>query len=273
MDLPMKILFGCVVFCATLYCSAIENYNLEIESCVVQYLKQKGKLNESLQSTIPPTSRCRLLVPTYVQNAKSVYRNHIADTFPANVAECLAHELDNAENFDYYLKWDLIELSSLFGDSEKISQLQETRKLLKDVRREADAQCGKRFEIFNKTLEEYCMAKYTIDNQLLELNNVDINPYEIDTGSVNCDNIVDTERRKYEKEYSDEISATETGRRLLDCIMKEYRNGNMAGCKIALKILHFSGMSIQVQKGEVNRINKKIEGFISKSVACNITMP
>lgn len=143
---------------------------------------------------LPITSRCRHLVPTYVQNVKSIYRDRIADTFSPKEAECLTHELDNAEMFDYYLKLDLIELSTLFGDSEKFIELQETRKLLKDVRIGADAECGKRYEIFNKTLEDrqqkYCMAKYTIDNQLLELCNVDINPYEIDTGSANCDNIV-----------------------------------------------------------------------------------
>lgn len=276
MDFKIKISLFCVVLYATIYCSAGESdYPLgEVlgEACAVQYLKEKGKLNESLQSTIPPSPRCRLVVPYVAQFTTSFFQDEIAKEYPQNVAECLINELDKSEPFDSYLKADLIECSSLFNSSEKITQLKEANDQVQDVLKEIKVKCGtvgSNTTNYNNTLDDYqydyCMVKYAIDHQLVELENIEINPHLIDTDSVNCTNIVNIERSKTEKKYSDKMSATETDQKSLDCAMNEFRNVNMFDWKVASGLI--KRLDIQ---GQTYRISKKIEEFLSVSTsACN----
>lgn len=277
MDFEKKIVLFCVVIYATIYCSTGESdYPLgEVlgEACTVQYLKERGRLTESLESTVPPPSRCRLVIPFVVQFTTLFFQDGIAKDYPRNVADCLINELDKNEPFDYYLKADLIKWSSLFSSSEKSTQLKEANNQLDEVLKEITVKCKadeSHTKIFNETWEDYqhdyCVAKYAIDNQLVELKKVDINPHHIDTNSFNCTKIVNIERSKTEKQYSDKMSATENGQRSLDCVINEFRNGNMFDWKVASTLIR----KLEI-RGQTYKISKKIEEFLSASTsACNL---
>jgi len=273
MDFTTKFLLFCVVFNANLFCFANGTEypfgQVLGQACAVQYLQEKGKLNDSLQSIVPPPSRCRLVIPLVLQATKSFFREEILRTFPLDVANCLIIGLDSDEAFDYSLKSDIIETSSLFSGSEKIAEIKEADKFT-DVVRKIKAKCGvdeSNANIFNETLEDhqhnYCLVEYALDNQLLELNNTDINPHHIDTESINCTNIVNAERIKTEKEYSDKLS----GHGSEDCVVNEFRSGKMFDWKVALFI--FKRLDITNQ---TYRVSNKVDEFLSLSTsACNLT--
>lgn len=272
MNFTKKILLFCVVCYATLYCSADENdFDQIMEACTVQYLKQKGKLNESLQSTVAPTSQCRLLIPFFLQSSKSLAMVLYAKKFPQSVADCIVNELDNNGAFDNIIKSLLIETSSLFSRSEKIAQLNELNNQFYNVTEEAEVKCSadeNRNEIFNRTLEanriEYCKVSYV--KQLLELINVDIDPHQ--TKSVNCEVIIDVERSKTEKEYSDRISATENSQSL-DCVMNEFRTVNMSDWMLASTVA--KDLSSHDGEQATNKTKKKLNKFLVASTsACNL---
>lgn len=269
MDLVQKILWFCVVCYGTLCCYAGESYYPEIEACAVQYLKQKGKLDESIQSTIPPSSRCQLLVPFVLQLQKSIIKDIISRDYSPNETVCLIDQYDKTEAFDLIAKKALIKHSSLFDDS---AQTEDISNQYAHVTKAAKVLCvtdESDTTVFNQTLEahqhQYCMAKYAIDKQLSELINVDINPNHIDPDSVNCDNIVKAELREAENEYSSKVSTIEADHGSSKCAMYEFRRGNMFGWRVALKVLYFFNISDKIITAESNRVYRKVEDFLSMS--------
>lgn len=291
MDFAKKIFYFCVLIYASL-CSADENldryndldrYNeaeRNVVACFVQHLNGKGKLDETFQSTLLPTSssHCRRLVPFFVQIVRANLKDEVAKGFP-NEASCLADVFDNIEAVDYHMKLNVIEKCSFLSVSDKDKQLEETRSQFKDTLTEIALQClvdDKNFvQIFNRllgikneTLEayqrRYCMTKYVVDRQILKLENVDINPHQIDTDSVDCDDIMDDEQSEIgkslgktdKKELNKNLSPTE--QRDLDCNMDVYRRDNLFDLKVALKVIYYLDIPSQVKKVERNRIAAKI---------------
>lgn len=125
-----------------------------------------------------------------------------------------------------------------------------------------------RKEIFNQILEDYqhkyCMAKYAINNQLLELNNVEIRITLTLEGwkrQLYQHHIINVERSKTEKEHTDklyQLYATETGTNSLDCVMNEFRSANMFDWKVALTILNCIKLDVSYDKDEaLTKIFKK----------------
>lgn len=281
MDFAMKGLLFYVMCCAAL-CNAEQNLVRDGQACVVQYLKGKGKLTESFPSTGSPSSLCRLVIPASVQIVNGNVKYQVGKEFP-NEVDCLTAEFENKDGVDYLLQLDLIRSSSLSA-SAKNTQLENTKSQFKDMLEEIAVQChvddknfvklfNEALGIKNETLEahqnEYCMAKYVfVDNQLLEVNNVDINPHRIETNSVNCEYLIDIERSNAEKELSDKLSATETGQSSLNCVVNAFRSGNMFNYRVALKVLGTLDITSQEKERETNKISKKISEFVLTTVAC-----
>lgn len=237
-------------------------------------MKRQGKLNEAIQSKVPASSRCRLVVPFYMQTLKTIFNDRIANKFPLNVTECLTSEFDNVETLDHIMKADIIEWSSLFNSSERITQLKELNDQGNEANIKISVKCkvGEIYtNIFNKSLEDfqhdYCMTKYVVDNQLVELENVDMNPHSIDLGIFNCTNIINAERGKTEGEFSDRISVTETHQKSLDCAMNEFRSVKMFDWKVALTVLNNLNKPKELEDELYSRVIRKIENFLSLSTS------
>lgn len=276
MKLAVKIpLLLCAVFCAV-QCSAPDTRYLDC--CFVHYLKEKGKLEEKFQSFDPPMPQCRVIARLGVARQKSNFKRQVRNGFP-NEAVCLNNGFENKEVVDYFLKFELIKRSSFLSASAKGTQMEEARGQFKNALKEIALQClvvdDNFIKIFNNQLKnetseahehEYCMAKYVVDNQLLELNNVDLNQHQIDTESVDCD-IIDVEQSKTERELIGKLSATEAGQRSSDCVMNAYRNGNMFGWKVALKALNYLDITNQVKEVQTNRVSKKVDEFRNKLIS------
>lgn len=115
---------------------------------------------------------------------------------------------------------------------------------------------------------EYCLAKYAVDNKVLELDGVEMNPQHIDSESVDCENIIEVDKRKSEKDLVDKASSTVTGERAISCLVNKYRDSNIYDWNVALKVvnkLDFSRGSRQVQ---AYRSTKKIAEFALSIFTC-----
>lgn len=197
------------------------------------------------------------------------------------MVDCLSNEVDESPFVDNLIKFRLFKSSNLFSDSEKTAQSKELddyhmNNLMKGILVKCEVDDHKK-NILNETLEEYqhkyCMAKYAIDNQLLELNINNLNnTHDFDTGSLNCTNIINVERRKTEKEYIDQLSTTETDQKSLECAAIDvFRNGNMFDWKVAIKALIFLHKEGQEMDADINRIAKWIEEYLAMSTSlCNL---
>lgn len=256
MDFRVKFLFYFVVLGAveTFPFHAFDDYPITT-SCFIQYLHEKGKLDEPLPSTVQSTSRCRLVTAFFLNN----YVDRADRRYTPAVAECVKNEMVNREIYDYVIKNEILTFSRLFNNAAGRTQSEKTSHHLIVADGEIAVKCKLDGIGVKKNLtvedhqREYCLRQYALDSQLLELNDLHggVKPHDIDTESVNCTNIVAAERSKTETQFKEKISAS-------DCVMNEFRNGNLFGWKTATLMkwpYRISGLSA---------INEKMEEFLGK---------
>lgn len=255
MDFVKQILFLCVVFKAAPISSADD----EFDACVVQYLKAR-ELNKSFQWNLSPMlSGC----PSFdadLQSLKSIYFVQTSLEYPGS-SFCLIDKFDNEEAIDYVLKVHMI----IRRDNGNETQLmEETRSQFKNVLKQIAVQCAfddrnfiKVFSnilgIQNETAEayqhEFCLAKYAIDNNLVELKGVDTNPHHIDPESVNCTGIIDIERNKLENQFREKVSALSLVRQsYFDTVKDSYKNHKGFDWQVAFKFLNYLDIHSQVRE-------------------------
>lgn len=256
MDFIVKVSFYFVMLSdACLYSFADTNsdYSL-VTSCYAQYLHEKGKLDEPLKPMpVQSTSRCRLVIP-YLAN---IFINRIADPFSPKAANCARNVVVNGQYYDNLLELHLHR--SFLRDAKKLDQFKNRTHPVFDLINEIKVNCRDHDTdaIKNPTLEDdqlkYCIREYVLQNQILELN--DIYDYDsshhIDTERINCTNIVAVERNKTEIQFKKKLSAS-------DCVMNEFRSGNLFDWKAAMIVL--KGPFIN---GEPDRIDTMVQEFLS----------
>ncbi len=164
-------LLFCFVFYSAL-CSTAADKDNNVDACVGQYLKAKGKLNEAFQSTVPTPSaaECQILVPSTLKRIKDDLKPYIAKKFPSEV-NCLSDEFDNKEGFDHLLNVMLIQHGNFLSESDKSAQSVVPRNQLKDVLKEVAVQClveDKKFiDVFNPVLyDRYEEAESNVTSEL-----------------------------------------------------------------------------------------------------------
>ncbi len=281
MNFAKKFLVFCVAIYAAL--SSVEANNVqEGEACLVQYLQNKEKLSSEFRSAVPPTSRCRLIIPLTLRVLKSSIESEIKTKVP-NAADCLTEEFDNKWAIDHLIKIDVVDKSGLLTETERETQLQETRNEFKNDLKKIASQCVADdtpfIEIFNEQLGiknesltmaqyDYCLAMYVSDKNVLDLGMVDINPHRIDTDSVDCNEIIDVDKSKSEKDLIEKTTATVTSQSAVMCIRDSYRSDTVYDYSAALKVVNKLNFTRHTKEVEVNRISQKVGEFTMSVFAC-----
>lgn len=140
MDLAKEILLlFCVVFFAS-QCSTTSDREQLKDACIVQYLKAKGKLNETFQSTVPTpsTTECENVVPS--EDIKRNLKYEFKRYFP-NEGDCLANQFHYKEAIDNHMQIMVIRSSSFLSESVKDTQLADARNQYKNVLKEIAVLC------------------------------------------------------------------------------------------------------------------------------------
>lgn len=254
MNVLMKFSIFCIVFYASL--SSANNSNNAVGGCLVQLLKAMGKLSADFQSNSLPKNPlvCYYMTELSINMMKGVYHGEISAKLP-NEADCLIEMFDLHGTVFDIIKVRLIEESSTLDETQKQTQLEEARnELTKDLEKiVVDCPTNKEkfrnifhipLAIKNDTLEahqtEYCLAKYAVDNELLELDDAKVwNPHNITPESVDCDNIVAAERISSEREVGNVIGSMPNVGKHLECIMDLYRTGKTFNNHVSFKVLTF----------------------------------
>lgn len=222
----------------------------ESEACIVQYLKENGKLDNSFPST-PPTALCHISMPFSLSVVRSKNNDLIEKSFP-NKASCLIKEFANKTSVDFQLKIGIIKNSNL-TESDLKTQLVDARNEFKTSLEDIASQCGVNdtfISLFNsdlgiKTLKsDYCFAKYVVDEGLLPLINIDLNAYHIETKTVNCSSFIEEEARIHEENFSSRVYFYK------ECMLNAYKSG---------KIFDWYVAGIVLDNLEDQRVSKNVE--------------
>lgn len=264
------------------YACAIKAVLDESQACLVQYLKGKAKLSSSFPTMLQPSSRCHLVIPITLQTLREVVTDEIKEKTPGE-SECLINEFDDQETLDEVMKITVIHESKLLSENEIKTQLTTIRNQLKNDLGNIALQChtdDKNFiSIFNEylgikneTLEvfqfEYCISKYVADNSILAMDNVELNPHDIDIKNTNCDNILEKERNKEENEIRDKLTQTPNAGQILECVMEAYKSEKIFDYGVALKVLYVLDFPRETKDSEKARVAQKVASFAVTTFTC-----
>lgn len=275
----------CLLYYATL-CFATINYYRRAEFCYEQHLKENGKLSETYESKAPPVSDCNGILGTMYETELTYLEDKAKNMFPnqSNVSKCLKDEFKQRKAVDHIRKIILIKRNRFLSVSAKDAMLDEARFEFKDELKKMADRCvvddktviqiyNDQLGIKNETLvayqHQYCMAKYVVDNQIIQVDNVDINPHHIDTDSINCVSLLAIERETAENDLKNHLIASQFSQRRIDCILNVSKTNDVFGHQIAFKLLHFYfAVPDDVIETENNKAQEKFIGFIREVINC-----
>ncbi|XP_037030811.1 uncharacterized protein LOC119070540 [Bradysia coprophila] len=244
MNIARKISIFCVVFCVALSSADITPQSPSLRGCFIPLLKSMGKLSADFEPNLPSQNPfiCHSITGMGTILVKSLYLGEIKAILP-NEADCLTEKFDQHGAIFDIIKLRILDETDTLDETEKQRQLEEARTDLTNIFDKIVADCPTDRQKFNnifhiplaiknETLEahqaKYCLAKYTIDNKLLEFDNAEVwNPHNVNPEGVDCDGIVANEKIISEREVRSVLAAMPNVDKHMDCIMGLYRTDNM----------------------------------------------
>lgn len=259
----------------------------EIEACLVQHLKGQGKLSSDFQSVIEPAENCVDRMSTLMESLRSSIENEINKDMSYE-SNCLLGGMDNRNTIVHFAMIFVLRLNKLMNENDLDIQLKKTRTQLRQDLESIATECKvddtnfvklfhKNLGIRNETLDvleyEYCITKYCVDNQFLELGNYVMNPNNITTDNINCTSIVDIDRKKAEQEFADEHITTTEAEEAKVCIMQLYRTEQQYEWFIALKVLSNEVNARRTKESDVIKATEKLTSTSFKESLYNCMLP
>jgi hypothetical protein len=259
----------------------------ERQACLVRYLQTKGKLSadfpKDIQSVEPRSSDCDFITGMAINVIKSAVFMSIEDEIP-DAALCLITQLKNKEAFDYVAKIMVLAHSRSINDTERSTQAEATRSQFKEDLEKIATHCetdDKKFiNLFKEILGlkndslavhqyEYCLGKYAVDNKVVELGDVEINPRHIDLDSVDCEQIIEADKSKSAKYFRDANAETFKGEEAMDCAVNAYKNAKIYEWRTAFLVIKNLDFSAEKKEVETAKINEKMRKFAEFTTICS----
>lgn len=249
----------------------------EGKKCVVQYLKEKGKLNPNFPSN-KPNPNCRLVLGLVV----SAIENGMIEslTYSSPNSACVTNEFKNRESIDIFMKIEAITLNKEMNENEIEMQLKEAKDELKENLNQIGRACdtdpsfGGQFDhilgIKNDSLavlqQKYCLAKYVVDNNVLVLKDVDINPDRISIENIECGRVIDNYRHNELTKIKD--GSTSISPLFSDCMIQKYLDDDYFNVILALKVLEEIPLRPKYKREETERLNSELVDFNMSILNC-----
>lgn len=283
----MKLVLICISILLILTPVQPSQFVDEIEACLVQHLKGKGKLSNDFQSIIEPSENCVDRMSALLEAMRSAIENDInKDMFYES--KCLLGAMENRDTLVHFTMIFVLRLNKLMNENDLEIQLKETRSQLRQDLESIAAECKvddtnfvklfhKNLGIRNESLEvleyEYCITKYCVDNEFLELGNYVMNPNNITTDNINCTSIIAVDRKKAEQEFADEYITTTEAEEAKDCMMQLYRTEQQYEWFVALKVLNNEVNARRTKESDVIKATEKVTSTSFKQSLFNCMFP
>lgn len=223
-------------------------------NCYADYLKHHGLLAKSFESEPfnGESYLCEVVLSTTVEG---VYTDLLGEFKKSEefkeAAECIVENLRKAKWSDLDIKQRVVDVSEL-DDEEKMLMVLEIKKQQAKISNDAIVTClaEKEFgglfeEIFHKDDQEdfvgdYCARIYAVDNRLIDIrvNEVVLNPHNINTGKIQCDVINKKHFEQAEKELKDHLlKDIHENTEKAECLIKKYHDNHYFNKTLAIELL------------------------------------
>lgn len=250
-------------------------------SCIVQYLKNRNKLSQDFPyDNQPDSEKCKLVMPIILDKMEIALNRKLAESKEINIS-CIMEHLINGSVLDYLLIREIIPMSRTLDNSEIMQKTRNTTKILRRILITAAKRCRidiGYYGLFDDILglqnlslpvlqQNYCYTKYVVDNRLIEVKHVNMNPRRIPTTNINCEEMIDklqvTKERQLQSRLREKFKSEQ-----VQCIMDQYRKEKAFDSNIALEVIDFLHVSYEEKRTNREKIADQWEKYIKSIFNC-----
>lgn len=250
--------------------------------CTLRYLKSERNLDIDFPMSKEPP-KCRLTWPE-LNRILRVDMQHLTEEVLPNASKCLTTELLKREKaLDLILTITSIQAANSFPEIEKKSRLSSFRNDFKEYLIEIATECQVAGDKFistfrgafdnNETLialeTDYCLRNYVTDNSILSLDNVNMNPKNIEIENLNCNIVVVDVARRAEEAFSNSISKRDVS--TVACLMNSYKENKIFELDFATCVLGKLEIPNETKCAELKKIDDKRSVILDKCYKQNIS--
>lgn len=254
----------------------------EGNSCIIQYLKSKKKLDDDFPSPMQPdSSKCRLVMPLLLRTFGNALRIRLSEKSDIDV-DCVMDNFKNSSAMDYMLMREVIPMSKDLENSEITQRMRNSTKALRKIlintakKCKIDSSFGGLFDdilglqnVSIPVLEHnFCFTKYALDNELIEVKHVNINPRRITTTNLDCEEMILRNQIMREKQLLEKLNRRNLSHEHIQCILDKYRTEKAFASNIALEVIDILNISYEEKRTNRERVAAQLEQFITSIFVC-----
>lgn len=244
----------------------------DVKNCIAGLLKHKDLLETGFPEGAYTPATCD---PTISKLQSDMYANTLKELTHNDEtikdAECIVEMLRHSKMSDYFLMAKNLETSTHLSNSQKEQKTKEMKKNQEDLLNSIKATCystrhfGEEFvnllhkneDISNDPKKAYCLRKYVVDHNLIEMNNyhIKLNKQNIDISGINCGPVME-DLTKIEKATLTNTYKTEDKTRTskkIECMVQKAMDNSFANKIWSIVVLGELKMSDKQKKDERKR--------------------
>lgn len=251
----------------------------DVHACMVKILKDKSLVDQDFPFRGHPRS-CFLL-QTIMSSIESGFYTKFDDKESIN-ADCVKKELTKNNFVFLAMKKEAIESSQLLSREKIDKMIADNKKDMKKVLNDVAEACHSDptwSGIFDEYLDikntsqvvleqNYCSLKTSIDKNLLQIGNFEINPYKIDTTKVDCGKIIEGRKAEIDEKLKTEYKKKGLPDRSIECVIRSFRNSNFYDVTIAIECLEKNNIDSAVRAENKKRLSPQLESGINGLFSC-----
>lgn len=215
--------------------TALEPFNFDVSSCIVEHLKENGMLDQNFPA---PNGYFKDICVDVMSN----FKNRTESDMRALLLEetkkgCIMQEFGRARLIETLLKENVVDIAAHITEEEQKIKIQAVKHEVSEILGSTAKKChsnssyGEAFDDFighNSTSigkpstqeVSYCLTKFVIDHNFTDLENVNVNPENISTTNINCDTILAEQITRTRNEAEESFKKENVTSRALNCSME-----------------------------------------------------
>jgi hypothetical protein len=250
------------------------------QSCIVGYLKAKGKLEADFSEEIPYKAlKCEEDVAIALKQQESWLRSRLSEKESIKI-DCVMREIKAANALDCMLVLEI--LISIDEVNEEKAQLKfdETSGKMKEIFESAAQVCesdpsyagaiNQILKIRNESLEvqreKLCTAKFLKEHKWIDVE--EINPHKVQVSDEDCETLVTTKKDEDESKVLKTNESKGFSDRQIHCLMRNYRENNMFEINKALEVVNDMDIPVVDKRRNLQKITDLRQKFLISVPFC-----
>ena len=251
-------------------------------SCIAQFLKEKELLEDEFPVAIEvDEAKCQMLMPMIMRSLENALVKKLSDKTSIK-SDCIMKDFMKAHVLENLLKHEMVTMTKELEAEEVKVRLEEIKEDMRIIFERAARKCDSDpsyggvfddvLEIKNESLavlrQNYCFTKFVVETKLIDVQEIDFNPKKIVTSSIDCQAMIKSNRLEREKKMLQAIKQHNLTQEQIQCIKDKYQIERAFDSNLALEVITYLDVSVDVRRTNRENIARRLESFIKSLFVC-----